>query len=354
MDAAPTLDLAQVRRVGRFEGNRFAWSGSALEIRFRGRSLAIDLVVPSPPSHPTHDVRGKPMTLAEPTVPYAVFLDGKRGPDLQVGPHRRRYLVAHGLDAEHDHVVRVVRESEAKAGVHELVGVALPEGGELLAPRARRTQIEVIGDSIACGYGILGANEKCGFSYATERATLAWPYKVSEERDADLTLVCWSGRGVRRNYDGSTTETMTELYLRLPPLSPPPEAVLVALGTNDFLSPSATGGDLEPLRARYRDLLRAVRARYPTARIAGIESPMLPEEPLKNLGPWRVRAFARAMMDEVVTDLVREGDVDMHFVYTRHQGKQLGCDYHPNAAMQDAVAVRTHGWLVGAGVLRSD
>lgn len=342
-EADAGLDVGVVRRIGRFDEGHLRWSASAVEVRFHGAALALDLRVPAPPAP-----RAAEKMPIEQTVPYAVFVDGHRAADLQVGAHRRRYLVANGL-ASADHVVRVVRESEAKAGVHTLTGVVLPNGGTFLPPKARPRRIDVVGDSIACGYGVLGANETCGFSYATERATAAWPYLLGEALDADVVVQCWSGRGVHRNYEGTTERTMIDLAVAPPPDDRPPDVVIVALGTNDFLSPAATPDDVRPggpFEARFVAFLAEVR-RWTRGPIVVAGSPMLSAEPLRRL--------ARAeSADDVLRGIVtqaRQRDRGVHFVPLPFQGRELGCDWHPNAAVQRMAAAAMKDALTAPGFL---
>jgi hypothetical protein len=116
-DAAPASTF---RLVGRFDGKRFSWSGSTIEARFTGPSLAMRLRVapldqtPDPVAH---------------AVPYTVRLDDRAPLTIEVSPDRERYELATGLDPARIHEVSIVREVEAFAGVHELLGLDLGPGG---------------------------------------------------------------------------------------------------------------------------------------------------------------------------------------------------------------------------------
>jgi lysophospholipase L1-like esterase len=343
---APSGARAEPRLVGRFDrgdpaGPRFAWSGSTLELRFRGQGLAVRLrAAPLPDKKVT-----------EATTAYAVLLDGRPMPDLAVHPGEGRYVVADGLDASRSHTVALTREAEAWAGVHQLLAVEVA-GGELLAPPPpRAAPIEVVGDSISCGYGALGAEASCPFSFATERASAAFPALVGRALDRDVVTVCWSGRGVLRNWDGSASGAMPELYLRAIPepavafdfaREPEPAVVITALGTNDFL------GGSEPIdpaafEAAYAAFLAKVRALRPHAWILVAESPMLPPEPVEGRGD--LRAAARRSLERVVASRAAAGDGRVELLPLPWQGDRRGCDHHPNAAMHRELAAR-----VGAAV----
>lgn len=329
--AAP---LASVRLVGRFDppsgpngSVRFAWSGSSFEVRFTGPSIAMRL-----------------RTSLRDVTPYTVTLDDRPPTTLDVSSDRERYDLASGLDPATPHFVRVTREVEAFAGVHELLGVELGPGGRLLPPRAAPLRIDVVGDSITCGYGVLGDSERCKFSFATERASAAYGARLGKALDADVTTVCWSGRGVLRNYDGSTTGTMPELYeLAIPEGPPTPwsfasspraDAVVVGLGTNDFLGGGGRPLDLDAFEEAFVRFLGRVREHEPSAFVFVTTSPMLTAEPMQEL--------ARARLARVVARRSEAGDRRIELVVLDGDAAagNHGCDAHPNAADDARIAAR--------------
>src|SRR6476620_9643968 len=86
--------------------------------------------------------------------------------------------------------------------------------------------MEFIGDSITCGYGIEGGNATCPFEVklrdattdtgeplkkkngdplvitmpVTERQYLSYTAAAARALDADAVTICWSGKGVYKNY----------------------------------------------------------------------------------------------------------------------------------------------------------
>jgi len=339
--AAAPVPPAAVRLVGRFDGARFAWSGSSFEVRFTGSSLAMRLrVAPVAPAAPLAN---------EPSLPYSVTIDGRPDATLDVSSDRERYELATGLDPTQPHVVTVVREAEATAGVHELLGVELAPGGRFLPAPPRAHRIEVVGDSISCGYGILGADAHCKFSFATERASEAYGARLGRALDADVTTVCWSGRGVIRNYDGSATGTMPELFELALPVSPPvpwsfasastPDAVILNLGTNDLLGGNGRPLDLAAFEDAYVRFAHRVRDAYPRAFLVVTTSPMLHAEPSPS-GPGTVKDLARARLEHVVARRTADGDARIELVQLDDESDHWGCDYHPDVAMNARIAAR--------------
>lgn len=286
----------------------------------------------------TVQIDGEAVAIDETTTAYSVWVDDRPPVTLQVSADRERYELASRLDPAGQHEVTVMREAEAFAGVHELLGVELGPGGAFLSPPPPRPlRIEIVGDSISCGYGVLGESSSCPFTYATERASAAYGARLGRALDADVTTVCWSGRGVLRNYDGSPTGTMPELFEQTLPAAPqrswvfgavpPPDAVVVNLGTNDVLG--GAGQPLDPVAFEdaYVRFAKRVRDVYPTAWIFLTSSPM-------------VRAERSPPFDRVVSRRSAAGDARIELIPLMSEAPHWGCDSHPDAAMNDRIADR--------------
>src|SRR5262249_20179368 len=109
------------------------------------------------------------------------------------------------------------------------------------APPARR--IEIIGDSITCGYGDQGDSATCPFTADTEDESMAYGARAARLLGAAHTRIDWSGLGLTRNYGGATKDIVPALWERTiatdpasrwPFAAPPPDVVVVNLGSNDF------------------------------------------------------------------------------------------------------------------------
>ena len=328
------------RLVGRFDGARFSWSGSTIRARFLGPSLAVRLRVPP----------------GDQSFPYTAVVDDRPPVTLAVGPDRERYDVATGLDPAREHVVTVTREAEAFAGVHELLGVDLGPGGAFLPDKPRPLRIEIIGDSITCGFGVIGDGPGCAFSFATERSSAAYGARLGTALDADVTTVCWSGRGVLRNYDGSTTETMPTLFeLAIPTpetarwdlaKAPKPDVVIVALGTNDLQGGAGKPLDLEAFEAAYETFARRLREVYPSALVLLSTSPMLRHQPTPS-GQGLADDLLRTRLEHVVARRTSAGDRAIELVQVPNEASHWGCGFHPDVEMNGRIADRL------AGVIRS-
>jgi lysophospholipase L1-like esterase len=325
VDSAPPA-APGVRFVGRVDtsdgkGTRFEWPGVSLHARFTGASVSIDL----------EDTDASEL---------AVFVDGTEYPKIVAKAGRQTYPLATGLAAG-THELLVWRRSEANIGLSEFFGLTFAPGGALLAPPpplARR--MEIIGDSITCGYGNEGL-PGCTFSAETENSYLAYGSVAARAVGAELSTVAWSGLGMWRNYNdvGAAAKPLPFYYDdALPTVTTPwdftrfvPDVVVINLGTND----SSTHGDPgQPFTLAYVAFVHHLRTKYPSAWIVCIDA----------------TAAVTSDIKQVVSTLTTAGDAKIEaFALTGQNGS--GCDGHPNVAsdalMGDSLATelkRVMGW----------
>lgn len=308
--AATTLSP---RWVGRFVdvtgGKRVAWSGGFVEARFTGTKVTLRL---------------KDTGVNR----FAITLDGKES-RLTPQANVESYVLGDGLGPG-EHVVRVMKDTEASVGETDILGLDVTGGSfvPILVPTRR---IEVIGDSISAGYGDLGLGPNCNFSADTESFRETYASVLGRKYGADVIGIAWSGIGVYRNYGGSTTNVMPTRYPRALPNSTTsswnfasfvPDLVLLNLGTNDFTGSSPPQ---QPFEAAYEAFVVTLRKNYPSAYILAITGgPMLTGTASTNEQAW---------VKNVVTKLKTAGDSRIGAtvlpVQTGSHGG-IGCDYHPS------------------------
>ncbi len=330
--SARTADEARVRFIGRAEptgprSGRYAWSGSGFVAAFRGTGVSVKL-------------RDKDNQ-------HTVLIDGQAVDILKSRATEQRYVLGRGL-APGRHVLEVQRRTEALLGPSELLDVEV-EGGELLPPPpAPERHLELLGDSISCGYGNEGTSTACHFSADTENHYLSYGAFAARALGAELSTVAWSGRGVVKNYNGEPGDKMPVLFERVLPgdpqsqwrFSPEPDALVINLGTNDF-STEPDPPDAEFVGA-YRALITSARTRYPHAFILSTVGPMLAGDDL---------ARAQAGIAEAVRQRRASGDARVAFYPMRTSNDRPGCDWHPSTTTHRKMAeelarelARVLGW----------
>jgi lysophospholipase L1-like esterase len=216
------------------------------------------------------------------------------------------------------------------------LGFDFGQSGQLLPPPPEpNRRLEVIGDSITCGYGNEGDSPTCGFSAATENHYLTYGAIAARALGAELVTVAWSGKGVIYNYGDDQVEPLPTLYDRTLPDDPNsrfdfsliPDAVVINLGTNDFSTDDDPAPDV--FAAAYVDFVHQIRAMYPDAWILCTVAPLLSGQDLID---------ARAGIAAAVATLIGDGDSRVEAWEIDLENDDPGCDYHPSVATHQALA----------------
>lgn len=109
--------------------------------------------------------------------------------------------------------VTVIKYSEAAFGKCGIECIEI-DTEELLPPPAPKTRkMEIIGDSITCGYGVEAENELTPFHTSTENPTKSYSLLTAAALDADVNLVCWSGNGIISGYVEESAEKPSDHWL---------------------------------------------------------------------------------------------------------------------------------------------
>lgn len=69
-------------------------------------------------------------------------------------------------------------------------------------PAAKKLKIEMVGDSITCGYGNEGGVEETQHDTSKENPMGAYSLLTATHLDADVNVVAWNGKGVITAYIG--------------------------------------------------------------------------------------------------------------------------------------------------------
>ncbi len=306
---------------------RFDWPGVSLSVRFKGRSLGF--------------------LLEDGGNDYDVKVDGQTAKVWVTQPDHDLYTLDGLSDGEHR--VQVIKRTEALFGTAIFKGLVLGDGVVLLKPQPKPVRkIEVIGDSIVCGYGDEATTLKCDNLRPFENADKAFGAQTAYLLNAEYHLVAYSGKGIVRNWGDKnqrSSDPFPPLYLRVLCHDPQkgwdasqwiPDAVVIHLGNNDFSSePKA---DVQNYIDGYRKLIQKVRAQYPKAAIFCFATTGWPGH-----GTY---------VENVVGICQKAGDPNVHFVgYPSIPEDQLGCDYHPQVKAHQKlgeilapVIQKTLGW----------
>ena len=310
----------RIQYIGRFDftdprAPSFAWTGSAIRFRFKGTGFGIILKQLNHPKDEYH------------TNYFAVIIDSVVSSLIRTSPDSHYDMVVDGL-APGIHQVEIFRRTEASCGISVFEGIQLSADAKLLDPPTRPTRkIEFIGNSITCGFGNEAESELIQFSPETEDGYRAYGAIAARQLNAEYHAVCYSGRGIYRNYDQTTTGLMPELYQLIYPQSDKrwdfktwiPDVVVINLGTNDFAAGIA---DSARFISHYLDLLRQIKSHYPAVTVICLDGPMLTDTALMT---------CRKFIKSAVSEFLKQGNNSVFSFSLTTQGPLgLGGDYHPN------------------------
>jgi GDSL-like lipase/acylhydrolase family protein/carbohydrate esterase-like protein len=223
------------------------------------------------------------------------------------------------------HDVLLVKRTEAFVGTTRFRGFDAP-GGSFSRAHAARRRIEVIGDSITCGFGNEAANQQEKFTAATENAYMSYASIAARTVDADVTLLAWSGRKMWPN------ATMPAIYDLILPTredskydfsGSAPQAVVINLATNDF---GAGNPDETQWTAAYEAFIRRIWTHYPRAQVFATFGGMMSDAyPAGQQALSAVRGYITRMV-------ARMHDPRVHIVEfdVQNAADGFGADWHPS------------------------
>lgn len=228
-----------------------------------------------------------------------------------------------------EHQIVLQKRTEATCGTTTIYEF-ITDGYFLQAEQFKSRQIEFIGDSYTCGYGVDAASRMDRFSPNTENASRTYASIVARYFDADYLTIAHSGRGICRNAESSYPwELMPDLYQytidrdstinwSISQSDFRPDITIIYLGANDF------SGWIIPnyneFRKGYIRLLEAVKSNY------GNDHPILCMTP----GPYEcLLTYVREVVNNCGMD-------NVYFlglcpaIHDNATDQDLGAGWHPN------------------------
>jgi len=293
---------------------RFDWPKVSITAEFSGKSVGI--------------------LLKDGGNNYNVFVDGKLNQTIITKPEVERYDVK-GLSSG-SHLLRVVKRTEASWGIAVFKGLVLDKDGTLEEPPApSKRRIEIIGDSLSCGYGNEGPGLECKELRPYQNSDQAYGAFLERDLSAEVRITAISGKGVVRNYGDkakSSPDPMPSFYDRTLAGDVTlkwdfgqwiPGAFILFLGSNDFSTEPYP--DQEFFVKAYKNLIQVVRKNYPKVQIFCIGRP-----DLSNMGTF---------VEDAVKAETAKGDLRINYIsIPPFRQDELGCDWHPKVVAHRKLA----------------
>jgi lysophospholipase L1-like esterase len=297
---------------------KFSYTGSSVRFRFEGKRCAVKISNSGASTSNNY---------------YAIIVDDSVR-NYQVSNSTTKLIIENLKDGIHE--VAVFKKTESSVGEGVFYGIELEKGKRILPSKIKYSRkIEFIGNSITCGYGNEGPDQYCKFSPETENGYMSYASITARKFNAECMIVAYSGRGMYRNNDGATTNTIPLIYDRIFPDkadSPKwdtkkwqPDLVVINLGTNDF----AKGiPDSAAFVTTYVNFLKQLRSYYPKASLLCINGPMM-----SDYWPPEIKTLStlKKYIDIIIKERGESGDKNIYSFFPGSQGEgDFGCDWHPN------------------------
>ena len=239
-----------IGRYTRASGLTFRYNACGVAFRFTGSSLEVKL---------------SSSAYNETSYTYAaVYIDGRQYPIAVT--EDGWYTVADGLEADSLHTASIIKRSESNCGTLSVEKIRLAPGGELreAEPYPTDRRIQVLGDSITCGFGNLYTEGDVVCYTDFEDGSRTYATMTAARFGAELNTVCISGIGlgtpdnepwpILPSYN-SADDADFDTFI--------PDVIVIALGTND----DAQGATRAEVAAAGTELVNFIRSHYPDAEI---------------------------------------------------------------------------------------
>ena len=207
-----SADEKNVRYIGRnyLDSNNTAWlvqSGSAVEFTVNAKSAEITI---AGDSSVNNEEKYRPR--------YAVLVDGEVILDDILSEKAKTVKVFEG-DKSRTATVKVIHLSEANNGAVGVSQIKVNSDFSVpVFPTAKKDlQIEFIGDSITCAYGVEAHSNGDQFTTATENFMKSYAYLTAQKLNADYSAVSYSGHGIISGYtttDEKNTDSLVPPYYK--------------------------------------------------------------------------------------------------------------------------------------------
>lgn len=269
------------RTIYRDNVRYLGYSASSVAFCFTGKKASVRLL---------SDARGRS---PESHAWVAVYLNADPEPirRLELTREHQTFVIYEG-EEEATVTLTIMKYSEPEYGICGIEELEIDSDCLLPPPEKKERKLQIIGDSITCGYGIEGSVEVLEFTTAQENPAKAYSVLAAKALDADLEIVAWNGKGVVSAYIGEDVQEPDQSWL-VPMLYQytdagcskeyfreseeqwekwdfqrfVPDLVIVFLGTNDASYTRQIPERNREFCDAYQELLSRIQDNYPKAAI---------------------------------------------------------------------------------------
>lgn len=223
----------------------------------------------------------------------AVYINGDKEPSrrFSLDAEEADYVLYEG-DTDTELTLTICKYSEPEYAACGIVWIETDSQSLLPPPGEKSRRIQIIGDSITCGYGVEGSLNDMVHETAKENPAKAYSLLTAQALDAEAEIVAWNGKGVITQYVGEEDDTPVSGWL-VPMLyeytdagcerdyfhrkkgdweywnhdSCIPDLVIVYLGTNDASYTRCIPRRNREFEDAYTAFLERIHQNHPAAKI---------------------------------------------------------------------------------------
>lgn len=312
-------------------------SASGVEFEFTGKQLELTIEGSNASTLPDNRLN---------YARFAVYKNDERVIDCNLDEPTKHFVIANTSEVETS-IIRIIKLSECAMSTMAICPLEVDEEASITPTPAKTRRIEIIGDSITCGYGVDDEDWSHPFVTATEDVTKSYSYKTIQALNADYSIFSTSGHGIISGYTADPAIQMTEQ--KVPDYYPyyglsydqfgsagaptklpwdfsrfQPDVIVINLGTNDDSYCQDDIAKQTSYKEHYIEFLEYVRSKNPSATIFCI------------LGLMGDRLYPT--VDKVVKEYsAKTGDAKIYSMHIPPQIESDGLvsDYHPTSRSHD-------------------
>ncbi len=317
----------------------FDWSGVSIEAYFESSYIKVKLKAPK--------------------NYFNIFIDGKKVKVLNLEKKSKDslHILAKNLKPG-PHSVKIYKRTEAHIGLAKFYGFELEPNGKVF-PMANppERKIEIIGNSVVCGYGNMDSTKSHKFKKSTQDSYHTFGAILARKFNAEAHIICCSGKGILENYDVKDKKPMPIMYRRAAFNIDKgwnfqnwiPEAVVVSLGSNDFVRGPP---DSAKFVNAYAEFLVSLNKNYPNAEFFILDGPMMSNDyPIDSASgePYPTSDIFQRYLNGLIKRLYQKNFENIHYysLTPNHYKVGYGAEWHPNVLQHQINGTELSNYISG-------
>lgn len=347
--------ISYMGRVDRSNPNyvAFSYPGVTIRTKFKGETICARIQDSADAQSGMHNT-------------FYCIIDSGAPKKIVLNKAQFEYSLAAHLDREKTHTLELIKLTESCVGEVRFCGFRVGEKngeGVLIAPDSLPDlKMEFIGNSITCGYGneLSSMTPKMSFSPLNENNYHAWGAMTARALNAQYVCTAYSGKGLCRNYEGDTNNTLPQLYNQTIANKADkewnhedykPDIIVLNAGTNDFGAETTTNVAVDSIQfiTEYTAFLYRLKSYHPEAVIICAVGPMVNDENKEHVN--QLTRYSQYVLSAIQKAGGEKKNI--HYFETEPQKGPYGEDYHPTIATHQKMAKELVSFIISNGLIKA-